>query len=444
MKSRKAKVLHRAGGKALVEHVVDAAMAITSPEAITVVVGHQAAQVRSLLAPRGVRFAEQTEQKGTGHAVLCCQPGIARRDARVVVLYGDVPLLSAATLDKLLALQSGEGVAATAITTHLDNPTGYGRILRDASGAVTAVVEEKAATAGQRRIREINAGIYCFDGPLLWDLLPRIVPNNPAGEYYLTDMVELLHQGGHRVLPLVVEDPSELLGINTRLELATVDRILRERKVRQLMLDGVTIERPETVTIDAAVRIGPDTVIEPFVRILGDTVIGADCHIGQCSILDRAQLADDVHVLPFSIVATSQVETGARIGPYARLRMENHVAAGAHVGNFVELKKTRLGRGSKAQHLAYLGDAVIGAEVNIGAGTITCNYDGTHKHQTRIADGSFVGSNSTLVAPVELGEGSYIAAASVITDTVPAHALALGRARQVLKEGWARRRRTKA
>ncbi|MBL8177210.1 MAG: bifunctional UDP-N-acetylglucosamine diphosphorylase/glucosamine-1-phosphate N-acetyltransferase GlmU, partial [Bryobacterales bacterium] len=352
-----------------------------------------------------------------------------------------VPLLSLATLEKLIALQVDSNVAATAITTCLDNPTGYGRIVRNEAGAVVAVVEEKAASPQQKAIREINAGIYCFDAALLWKHLRDVSTNNPAGEYYLTDMVEILTANGHRVLPLVVDDPTELLGINTKLELAEVDTILRTRKIRQLMLDGVTVERPETVTVDEQAVIGPDTVLEPFTRILGNTVIGAECRIGACSIVESSTLADDVQIHPFSIVATSHVETGARIGPYARLRLENHVAAGVHIGNFVELKKTNIGKGAKAQHLAYLGDSNIGEKVNVGAGAITCNYDGRKKHQTNIGDGSFIGSNSTLVAPVSVGEGSYVAAGSVITDAVPADALALGRSRQIMKEGWAKKRR---
>jgi bifunctional UDP-N-acetylglucosamine pyrophosphorylase/glucosamine-1-phosphate N-acetyltransferase len=441
MKSRKAKVLHQAGGKTLVEHVVDTALELTDPGSIYVVVGHQSDDVRNTLASRGVQFAGQPEQKGTGHAVLCCESVVRVRTGRVVVLYGDVPLLKASTLRRLIELQTSSAAAAAAISTILDEPTGYGRILRNERGEVVAVVEEKAATTEQRRIREINAGIYCFDAPLLWKHLHDLRPDNPARELYLTDMVEILNREGHSVLPLVVDDSSELLGINTRVELAAVDRILRHEKVRQLMLDGVTIERPETVTIDSQVEIGMDTVVEAFARILGNSRIGADCHIGAFSIVNHSTVEDGVLVLPYTIINTSHVETGAQLGPYTRLRMENYVEAGAHVGNFVELKKTRLGKGSKASHLAYLGDSVIGEKVNIGAGTITCNYDGKRKSQTRIGNGAFVGSNSTLVAPVEIGEGSYLAAGSVITHAVPPDALAVARSRQVNKEDWARRRR---
>lgn len=441
MKSRKAKVLHQAGGKALVEHVVDAALELTAAENIHVVVGHQADRVQALLASRGVSFVLQTEQKGTGHAVITCAESMRTREGRVMILYGDVPLLRMQTLTRLRDSHVETNAAAIAITTYVDDPTGYGRIVRNASGEVVAVVEQKAASEEQLRIREINAGIYCFSAPLLWKHLFDIQPNNPAREYYLTDMVEILNAAGHKVLPMVLDDASELLGINNRLELAQADRILRNRKVHELMVDGVTIEKPETVAIDPDVRIGSDTVIEPFARITGATVIGSDCRVGSCSIIHSSTIEDNVEILPFSIVSTSHVEAGVHVGPYARLRMENHVEAGAHVGNFVELKKTRLGKGSKAQHLAYLGDSSIGAGVNIGAGTITCNYDGRAKHRTKVGDGAFVGSNSTLVAPVEIGEGAYVGAGSVITDAVPAGALALGRGRQVVKEGWARKRK---
>jgi bifunctional UDP-N-acetylglucosamine pyrophosphorylase/glucosamine-1-phosphate N-acetyltransferase len=441
MKSRKAKVLHRAGGKALIEHVLDTAGELTESGSIHVVTGHQAAEVEALIAPRGVHFVRQSEQKGTGHAVQCCQRFLEHRSGRVVVLYGDVPLLKKGTLIRLMELHEKSDAAASAITTILENPSGYGRILRSGSGDVEAVVEEKAATAEQRRIQEINAGIYCFQAELLWKHIASIPRTEPAGEYYLTDMVEILHRAGHRVAALLIEDSSELLGINTRVELADVDRVLRWRKVEQLMLDGVTIERPETVTVDAQVAVGPDTVIEPFARITGNTVIGADCRVGAGAMIEDSHLEDGVQILPLSMIASSYVERGAMIGPYARLRPGSRVEMEAHVGNFVELKKTRLGRKAKAQHLSYLGDSTIGENVNVGAGTITCNFDGKTKSETRIGSGAFVGSHATLVAPVEIGQGSYIGAGSVITASVPPDALALGRGRQVVKEGWALKRR---
>lgn len=445
MKSKKAKVLHRAGGKALIEHVVDMALELAPPERVWVVVGHQADEVRTLLGPRGVGFVDQTEQKGTGHAVLAARAAMGAVEGNVAVLYGDCPMLTAATLGRLVALREQEEAAAAAITTVLDNPRGYGRVLRDTHGRMCRVVEERAATEEEKAIREVNAGIYCFRAAGLWDYLARIEPNNPVREYYLTDMVEILAAAGVKVASLFLpQESGELLGINNRVELAEVDQIFRARTVRRLMIEGVTIERPETVTIDADVRIGADTVVGPFAQIVGKTVIGEDCRIGACSIVSGSILGDRVEVLPFTIVNTSRVGDGAHVGPYARLRMDNDVEAGAQVGNFVELKKTRLGAGSKAMHLAYLGDSEIGPKVNVGAGTITCNYDGVRKSRTQIGAGAFVGSNSTLVAPLEIGAGAYVAAGSVITEGVPEDALALGRSRQVTKEGWARRRREAA
>jgi bifunctional UDP-N-acetylglucosamine pyrophosphorylase/glucosamine-1-phosphate N-acetyltransferase len=323
----------------------------------------------------------------------------------------------------------------------MTDPTGYGRVIRDGRGRVAAIVEQKAATPEQLAIREANMGIYCYRADLFWKHVDEIRPDNPAREYYLTDMVEILNRAGHHVDALEIDDEREALGINTRLELAEVDTLLRGRKLRELMLAGVTIEKPETVTVDAGVHIGMDTVIEPFAQILGKTTIGENCRIGACSIVRDSEIADDVEIGAFTIVGTSRLERGVHAGPFARLRMENYVAEGAHIGNFVELKKTRMGANAKANHLAYLGDSQIGARVNIGAGTITCNYDGFHKHPTRIGDGAFIGSNSTLVAPIEIGGGAYVGAGSVVTDPVPEEALAIGRARQVVKEEWAAKRR---
>jgi bifunctional UDP-N-acetylglucosamine pyrophosphorylase / glucosamine-1-phosphate N-acetyltransferase len=442
MRSKQAKVLHRAGGMSLVEHVVQAARSVASPDQIVVVTGHQAGAVESVLKPTGVQFARQIEQKGTGHAVLCAKKKLAK-DGLLMVLYGDTPLLSAATIKQLRDAQNDSKAAATLITTTLENPTGYGRVILNEQGFVSSIVEHKAANAEQLAVKLINSGIYCFQADLLWKYLGEVKPNNPANEFYLTDMAEILNRHGHKVQQLHISDPSELLGINTRVELADADRILRGRKTNELMLSGVTIERPETVTVDTQVRVGSDTVIESFVRLLGDTVIGEDCTIGQGAILDSAGLADRVVVAPYTLISGSQVDPGAQIGPFARLRMDAHVGPDARVGNFVELKKTRLGAGSKSQHLAYLGDSDIGADVNIGAGTITCNYDGHKKHPTKINAGSFVGSNSTLVAPLEIGEHAYIGAGSVITDDVPDFALALGRSRQVIKPDWVKSRKKK-
>jgi bifunctional UDP-N-acetylglucosamine pyrophosphorylase / glucosamine-1-phosphate N-acetyltransferase len=442
MKSGTAKVLHRAGGQTLIEHAVDTALQLTRPERVWVVVGHQADQVRQTLGSRGVGFIEQREQKGTGHALMVGREALARLGGLLLVLYGDCPLISADTLRRLVETQQQSGAAGVVITTLLDDPHGYGRVLLDDSETVLAIVEQKAATPQQLQVREINSGIYCFQATDFWSRIDRIKPDNPANEYYLTDIVEILNRDGRPIRAMRIDDPAEVLGINDRVQLAAVAAIFRARKVQELMLAGVTIEKPETVSIDAGVRIGMDTIIEPFARISGSTTIGEQCRVGACSILEDAILGDRVLVGPYTMVASSRIDDGAQVGPYARLRMGVHVEDGAHIGNFVELKNTRLGAGSKAMHLAYLGDSDIGGNVNVGAGTITCNYDGQKKHRTTIGDGAFVGSNSTLVAPLEIGEGAYLGAGSVITKTVPPDALALGRARQENKENWARKRRT--
>ena len=441
MKSRKAKVLHEAGGKTLIEHTVDTALELALPERVFVVVGHQSDEVQKAVAGRGVGFIQQTDQKGTGHALMIGRNSLAQLAGLLVVYYGDCPLIPASVLHAMIESQKKSQAAATIVTAELDDPTGYGRVIRDPAGHVRAVVEQRAGTPEQLAIREANVGIYCFRADLFWKHVDQLQPNNPAREYYLTDMVEVLIRSGHTIDAFRAQNPSQLLGINNRIELAAADRAFRERKVRDLMLAGVTVRKPETVTVDDQVSIGIDTVIEPFAQILGRTVIGEGCRIGSCAIVRDSQLADGVEVGAFTIIGSSRVGAGAQVGPYARLRMDNDVAPGAHIGNFVELKKTRIGAGSKAMHLAYLGDSVIGEDVNIGAGTITCNFDGRKKHRTAIGSHSFVGSNSTLVAPVEIGDGSYLAAGSVITDPVPSDALALGRARQVIKEGWARKRR---
>jgi bifunctional UDP-N-acetylglucosamine pyrophosphorylase / glucosamine-1-phosphate N-acetyltransferase len=439
MKSRMAKVLHRAGGRALVEHAIVAAMGVAPPERIFVVVGHQAEAVREVAEAAGVRTIEQKEQLGTGHAVLCGEAVLAGLGGHLVVTVGDCPLVRPETLRTLVDRQRKSEAAAVVLTADVPDSTGYGRIIRDHNGAVEAIIEHKAATDVQRAVKEINSGIYCFDAEEFWRHVREIRPDNPAHEYYLTDMIGILNGAGLRIAATKIADPGELLGINDRVQLAEADRILRDRKTRELMLSGVTIEKPETVTVDPDVRVGMDTVIGPFARITGQTVIGEDCKIGACAILHDAVLENSAEVFAFSMVSSSKLGANAHAGPYARLRLGAELGAGAHVGNFVELKNTAMGAGSKSMHLAYLGDSRIGSKVNVGAGTITCNYDGKKKHPTVIGDGVFVGSNSTLVAPLALEDGAYIAAGSVITENVPGNALALGRARQVVKEGWKRK-----
>ena len=442
MKSRKAKVLHRAGGRYLLEHVVRTAARLTSPDHIFVVVGHQADAVRAAIQTPGIRFIHQAEQKGTGHALMVSAETLAPLGGRLVILYGDCPLVRVETLRGLVAAQEPHDTAGAILTAIMDDPTGYGRVLRDTEGRVTGVVEQRAGTPEQLAIREANMGLYCYRAGPFWEHVGGLRPDNPAHEYYLTDMVEVLRRAGYTINPYRIDDPREVLGINDRAELAVVDRLLRDRKVRELMLAGVTIEKPETVTVDPDVTVGMDTVIEPFVQLLGNTALGEGCRIGACSIVRDSELADEVEIGAFTIVGTSRLERGAQAGPFARLRMENHLHAGAHVGNFVELKKTHLGAGSKSMHLAYLGDSQIGEHVNVGAGTITCNYDGFGKYPTRIGAGAFIGSNSTLIAPVAVGEGAYVAAGSVVTSEVPADALAIAREKQVNREGWAAKRRS--
>ncbi len=443
MKSSKAKVLHEAGGDTLLNHVIRAALRVAPAESIVAVIGHQAEQVRASVTTSGVRFAEQREQKGTGHAVLCAADQVRSREGLLLILNGDGPLLRAETLEALVASQGGDRWGGTLVTTKVDDPTGYGRIVRDENGLIEAVVEQKAATNEQLRIHEINPGVYLFASPAFWRHIGEVNAENTAGEYYLTDMVEILTRHRHAITPLLVEDESELLGINTRVELSVADKILRARKAEQLMLSGVTIERPESATIDSGVEVGAETVIEANVQLRGRTRIGERCHIGTGSVLRDCEVGADVTIYPYVVAEESRVAEKAWIGPFARLRMNASIETEARIGNFVELKKTNFGHGSKAQHLAYLGDAAIGENVNIGAGTITCNYDGHVKSRTEIADGAFVGSNSTLVAPLEIGKDAYIGAGSVITKRVEQDALAIGRAYQVSKEGWAKRRREK-
>ena len=440
MKSKKAKVLHEVAGDTLLNHVIRAALQVAPPERIVAVIGHQADQVRQSVRVPGIGFAEQVEQKGTAHAVLCAREAIQAQNGQLLILNGDGPLLTAATLSSLLELQR-RSLGGAVVTTELGDATGYGRVLRDRNGLISAIVEQKAATREQLDIREINTGLYCFDANLFWQYIGEVKPDNPAQEYYLTDMIEIFTRHGHPVAPLLIEDESELLGINTRVELAFADKILRARKTTELMLSGVTVENPESVSIDVDVQIGADSLVEANVQLRGRTRIGANCRIGTGTVLRDCEIADGVTILPYVVAEASVIGANASVGPFSRLRMHAEASENSHIGNFVEMKKTKLGRGAKASHLAYLGDSIIGSGANIGAGTITCNYDGQQKHQTTIADNVFVGSNSTLVAPVTIGEGAFIAAGSVITKNVEPDALAIGRGYQENKPEWAKKRR---
>ncbi len=442
LKSRRAKVLHQIGGQPLLAHVIKAAKQIVPAEHVYVIVGHQAEKVRAAIEPLGVKFVLQAEQRGTGHAIMCAREQVASYQ-NILVLSGDVPLIRPETIARLRDFHLSKKAAMTILTAAPSDPFGYGRVIRAGSGSdrVRAIVEQNALTKEQQKEREINSGIYAFATRPLLANIDRLNTDNAHRELYLTDMAALLVKSKATVVALKASDPGEVLGANTLAELSSLDATMRARKCAELMAAGVSIYRPETCVIDPEVEIGADTILEPFVQILGRTRIGSDCRIRSFSIISDSHIADNVLFRPGCIIDQSTIAAGAQLGPYAHVRPGSEIGEGAHVGNFVETKKTRMGRGSKANHLTYLGDSDIGAGVNVGAGTITCNYDGAHKHMTVIEEGAFIGSDSTLVAPVHIGKGAYVAAGSTITEDVPADALALGRTRQIIKEGWARQRR---
>src|ERR1700723_4331258 len=440
MRSELAKVLHRAGGRTLLEHVIRACQPL-KPAQLLAVVGHQAAEVSAVAEALGAETVLQQPQRGTGHALQIARRKIRKSAKIVIVVPGDAPLLRPQTLAALLDTHRRGEAAATILSAELSDPTDYGRVVRDSEGRVQAVVEEKAATPEQRAIREVNSSIYCFTLEKLWPCLNALRPNNAHRELYLTDAIGLLRRRNERVLAQVAPDANEILGCNTRANLADVDRIFRARKAAELMEAGVTIYLPETVVIDPEVTAGPDTVIDPCVQLLGKTRIGARCTIQTGSVLRDTRLDDGVIIGAHSVLDSSRVADNAHVGPFARLRPGADIRAGAHIGNFVEVKNALVHEGAKAGHLTYLGDATIGREANIGAGTITCNYDGVSKHHTSIGDRVFIGSDSALVAPVRIGAGAYVAAGSTITENVPADALAIARGRQSTKRGWAAARR---
>jgi bifunctional UDP-N-acetylglucosamine pyrophosphorylase / glucosamine-1-phosphate N-acetyltransferase len=443
LKSGLAKVLHQAGGRSLVEQVLRACAPLKARKTI-VVVGHQAEEVAAIAARFVAITVLQQPQHGTGHAMQVARRSLGNAKF-AIVLPGDAPLVRRETLQALLALHRSTNAAATILTAVLADPSGYGRILRkSASGVsaiVSAIVEESQLTDSQQEINEINSSIYCFTLKELWPALAQVKPNNKHRELYLTDAVAVLAAKGQPVLAQIAPDSREVLGCNTRADLAAVDRVFREWKRFALMNDGVTIQLPETVLIDPDVTAGEDTLIEPGVQLLGATKIGARCTIRAGSVLADAVLGDEVTVEAHSVVAQSRIDSNVVIGPFARLRGGTHLKSGARIGNFVEVKNSTVGEGTKAMHLSYLGDAKIGSKTNIGAGTITCNYDGFHKHPTTIGNKVFIGSDSALVAPVRVGDGAYIAAGSIITENIPAGALGVARGRQVNKPGWAGKKR---
>ncbi|MEP7152826.1 MAG: bifunctional UDP-N-acetylglucosamine diphosphorylase/glucosamine-1-phosphate N-acetyltransferase GlmU [Nitrospira sp.] len=455
MKSAVAKVLHPVAGRPMVLYVVDIASRLAE-QGIAVVVGHQGADVRKVVEGVGahVAVAEQTRQLGTGHAVLQARPMFAgqpqRKPSRYLILNGDTPLLTEATVRELLAMHDAQGAAVTLLTAVLDDASGYGRVLRRrrdewvqgaADNAVQTIVEDKDASEDERRVREINVGTYVVDGDFLFPTLDKLDPRNAQGEYYLTDIVQMAVQQGRTVSALRLRTIDEGLGINSRVQLAEAERVIRQRIRERWLEAGVTMRDPGSTWIDAEVMIGRDTVLYPHVTLEGRTVIGEETVVHSGSRITDCTIGNKVEILDHCILRESQVEEEAHLGPFAHLRPGVTVRRKAKVGNFVEMKKTELGEGSKANHLSYLGDAQIGAGVNIGAGTITCNYDGWKKFQTVVGDQVFIGSDVQLIAPVTVGSGAIIAAGTTVTQDVPADALVLSRVPQVTREGWAARRR---
>jgi bifunctional UDP-N-acetylglucosamine pyrophosphorylase/glucosamine-1-phosphate N-acetyltransferase len=437
MRSRQPKVLHPLCGRPLISYPLRAARALS--DRIVLVVPPNSERVAQV-AGEDVTVVEQSERLGTGHAVMqarpVCGPGA------ILVLAADMPLLSAETLERLVQHHRATGAAATVLTAVVERPQGYGRVLRQ-GGRVARIVEDRDATDDQKRVTEINTSVYCFDAARLWSALEHVKPENDQGEYYLTDVIAILVRRGARVEAVSVADAAEALGVNDRKQLALITTIQRSRILDRLMADGVTILDPANTYIEDTVTIGPDTVVYPHVVIEGVSHVGSDCVIGAGCHISACRLADRVTLKPYCVMTDSVVEEDAILGPFCHLRPNVHIGPQARVGNFVELKKSRLGRGSKAPHLAYIGDATVGERVNIGAGAITCNYDGAVKHETKIGDDVFVGTNSTLIAPLTIGDGAYVGGGSTITEDVPPGALAIGRAHQFVKEGWTPRRKAK-
>ena len=443
MKSATIKILHKAAGRPIIDYVLDLASEVAERPPI-MIVGHQREAVQQSVGDRA-RFAVQEQQLGTGHAVLQAAQILEREEElagrRLLILSGDVPLTRPETLQRLVEEHEASQNALTLLSMRLDEPAMYGRIVRDADGSVTRIVEAKDASPDEKKITEVNGGIYLFNGDRFFDLLRNLGTNNAQGEYYLTDLIAVLRDSGQRVGALVVDDPVEALGVNSRAELATVEGEIQRRVVDKLMKHGVTFRNPATVVIDSTVTIGADTVVYPFVTLEGTTRIGEGCVIDPGVHLINVTVGDDVHLKTGTVAEDATIADEATVGPYAHLRPGTQLGRHVKVGNFVETKKAVFGDGAKASHLSYIGDAEVGADVNIGAGTITCNYDGVNKHKTVLEDGVFIGSDTQLVAPVRVGKGAYVGAGSTITKDVPADALALSRTPQKIIEGWASRKR---
>jgi bifunctional UDP-N-acetylglucosamine pyrophosphorylase/glucosamine-1-phosphate N-acetyltransferase len=442
MKSEIPKVLHAIAGRPMIFYSLETAVRL-SPQSITVVLGHQAERVEeSLTMWPELHIVVQEPQLGTAHALLAAEPALSRSRGTLLLLSGDVPLLTEQTLRSLSDHHLRNRAAATVLTTVVEDPHGYGRIVR--SGAeIARIVEERDASPSERNIHEINTGIYAFALDGLFDAIRTIGSQNAQGEYYLPDLVALYRQRRLRVDAFVLSDASEVQGINSREDLAAVGRVVRQTTNAALMAAGVTIEDPETTYVDRDVEVGADTVIHPGVSLEGRTTVGARCELHSGVRIVDSRIADGVVVLNHCVIVQSAIGPGATVGPFAHLRGDARIGAGAKVGNFVEMKKTALGEGSKSMHLAYLGDAVIGAHVNIGAGTITCNYDGVQKHTTTIEDGAFIGSDTQLVAPVTIGHDAYVGTGTTVREDVPPGALAVSAGKQRNLEGWVESKRSK-
>jgi bifunctional UDP-N-acetylglucosamine pyrophosphorylase/glucosamine-1-phosphate N-acetyltransferase len=439
MKSDLVKVLHPLLGLPILSYSIDLSLNQVKAEKTIVVVGYQADRIKETFKDSGVEFVLQERQLGTGHAVLQATPFLQRFDGTVLILCGDVPLVKGETLHSFINNFWRAGTILSVLTAVVENPFGYGRILKSPEGWLERIVEEKDAREEERVFREINTGIFCARAPFLIEGLKEIGQENAQGEYYLTDLVEIAKKKGLRCSAHQVLDPVEVMGINTRVDLATANEVLRLEKVKDLMLSGVTVADPKTTYVDRMVEVGRDTILHPNCVLQGKTRIGERSIIEPNSKISNSIIGNDVTIRANSVVTESRVEDGASIGPFAHLRPLTEVKTGARIGNFVEVKKSVIGRGSKANHLTYIGDSLVGEEVNIGAGTITCNYDGFEKHQTIIGDRVFVGSNVELVAPVKVGNDSSIGAGTTVTKDIPEGALAISRMKQKNIKGWSKR-----
>lgn len=436
MKSKLYKVLHPVSGQPMVEHIINR-VSETNPDQIITIVGHGAEQVKAQLGERS-EYALQAEQLGTGHAVLQAASFLQGKEGTTLVISGDTPLLTTETLNNLFEYHQGKNASATILTAQAEDPTGYGRIIRDHIGIVEKIVEQKDTTPEEALVQEINTGTYCFDNQALFEALNKVGTDNAQGEYYLTDIIEILKDAGKTVAAYQTEDFDESMGVNDRIALAKANELMRQRINKMHMVNGVSFVDPATTYIDAGVEIGSDTVIEAGVQLQGKTVIGSDCVIGAHSRIVDSVIEDHV-VIEHSVIEKSLVKSHADVGPFAHLRPKAEIGEGVHIGNFVEVKNAEIGKNTKVGHLTYVGDATLGEEINVGCGVVFVNYDGKNKHRTTIGDHSFIGSNANIIAPVEIAKNTSVAAGSTITEDIPEYAMAIARARQVNKEEYAKK-----